>query len=84
MLMNSNSCNDPVLDAAKMALKTGNVNIILPWIPKSAENKMKNLFEKTLCEQRIGNDMNNVGVKWYFRTVRQLNYSFDRALPKRK
>ncbi len=41
---------------------------------------MKNLFEKTLCEQRIGKDIQGVAVDWYFKTINQLYCAGDRAL----
>lgn len=31
----------PVVIAAKRALETGNVNLILPWVQKSAEDEVK-------------------------------------------
>jgi hypothetical protein len=37
-----------VVKAAKMALSKGNVNLILPWVPKKAEGRLKKAFEKTL------------------------------------
>ena len=38
----------PVVMAAKRALETGNVNLILPWVPKKAEDELKKTFERTL------------------------------------
>ncbi len=38
----------PVVKAAKRALETGNVNLILLWVPKSAEEELRKAFEKTI------------------------------------
>ena len=38
----------PVVSAAKKALETGNVNLILPWVPEKTETELKKAFEKTL------------------------------------
>lgn len=38
----------PVVQAAKKALETGNVNLILPWIQKVSETELKNAFQKTI------------------------------------
>ena len=38
----------PVVKAAKLALEKGNVNLILPWLPKKGEDELKDAFERTL------------------------------------
>lgn len=38
----------PVVKAAKKALDTGTVNLVLPWVPEKAEDELRNAFEKTL------------------------------------
>mgnify|MGYP001235181443 CR=1 FL=1 len=69
---NGESHNKDVRDAALRALKTGNAKDILPWVPEEHENKVKNLFERTLCEQRLGKDSQNVAVELYFATILQI------------
>jgi hypothetical protein len=44
----------PIVKAAKMALAKGNVNLILSWVPKKAEGKLKKAFEKTLRVRKLG------------------------------
>jgi len=72
--------NRPVMNAAKMALDTGNINYILIWIPEESENKLKNLFEKTFCERKAGKDVQDIAVNWYFETVKRLHRAGERTL----
>lgn len=46
----------PVVTAAKRALETRNVNLILPWVPKNAEPELKKSFEKTLRVRKQGKE----------------------------
>ena len=40
--------NGPVMKAAKLALATGNVNLVLIWVPEELKNTLKNILEKHL------------------------------------
>jgi hypothetical protein len=80
MHLKGNSGNGPLLNAAKMALKTGNVNYVLAWIPEESEKKMKNLFEKTFCKQRAGKDEQDVAINWYFKTVNRFHCAGNQSL----
>jgi len=44
----------PVVTAARIALETGNVNFVLIWVPESAENELKDVFETTLRMRKAG------------------------------
>jgi len=47
----------PVVKAAKRALKTGNVNLILPWVPKKAEDELKKTFKKLFARESRENKL---------------------------
>jgi Family of unknown function (DUF6448) len=72
--------NGPVMNAAKMALDTGNVNYVLIWVPEESENQIKNLFEKTVCEHRAGKVVQDIAINWYLETVKRLHRAGERAL----
>ena len=72
MYRNDDSTIKEIRYAAELALKTGNVQEILPLIPEEYEKKMKNLFEKTLCTQRLGSANQSTLLNWYYTTVLQL------------
>jgi hypothetical protein len=80
MWLNDDLGEGPVIKAARRALKTGNMNYVLVWVPEESEKKLKNLFEKTFCEQRAGKDGQNIAIGWYFETVSRLHCAGERAL----
>jgi len=63
----------PVVKAAKMALETGNVNLILPWVPKKAEAELKKAFEKTLRARKLGKEAMDLADYWFFETTVRLH-----------
>ena len=63
----------PVVKAAKMALSKGNVNLILPWVPKKAEGRLKRAFEKTLRVRKLGKQARDLADYWFFETAVRLH-----------
>lgn len=63
----------PVVKAAKRALESGNVNLILPWAPEKAEAEIKRAFEKTLHVRRLGKEAAELADYWFFETVVRLH-----------
>jgi len=63
----------PVVKAAKRALETGNVNLILPWVPKKAEAELKEAFEKTLRARKLGEEAMELADYWLFETTVRLH-----------
>jgi hypothetical protein len=63
----------PVVTAARVALDSGNVNLILPWAPKKAETEIKRAFEKTLKARKSGKEAAEVADYWFFETVVRLH-----------
>jgi len=63
----------PVVKAAKKALKTGNVNLILPWVPKKAEDELKKAFKKTLRTRKLGKAAAGLADYWFFETAVRLH-----------
>jgi len=63
----------PVVKAAKMALEKGNVNLVLPWVPKKAEDELKKAFEKTLRARKQGKEAMELADYWFFETAVRLH-----------
>lgn len=59
----------PVVKAAKRALETGNVNLILPWVPKKSEAELKKAFNKTLRVSKLGKGATELADYWFFETA---------------
>jgi len=63
----------PVVKAAQKALEKGNVNYILPWVPKKAEGELKKAFEKTLRARKLGKDAMELADYWFYETAVRLH-----------
>ncbi|MEM2102301.1 MAG: DUF6448 family protein [Candidatus Bathyarchaeia archaeon] len=63
----------PVVTAARKALEKGNVNLILPWVPKKAEAELKKAFEKALRARKRGKEAAEVADYWFFETAVRLH-----------
>jgi hypothetical protein len=63
----------PVVKAVKLALEKGNVNYILPWVPKKAEPEVAEAFMKTLSARKQGQEAREVADYWLFETVVRLH-----------
>jgi hypothetical protein len=63
----------PVVKAAKKALESGNVNLILPWVPKEAENELRKAFKNTLSVRKQSNEAKDLADYWLFETAVRLH-----------
>jgi len=63
----------PVVTVAKKALEMGNVNLILPWVPKKAEGELKRAFERTLHVRKQGKEAMELADYWFFETAVRLH-----------
>ena len=73
MPQHCDTMDGPVVTAAKEALEKGNVNIILPWAAKEAENEVKKAFEKTVAARKLGNQAREIADLWFFETIVRLH-----------
>ncbi|MFO8017851.1 MAG: DUF6448 family protein [Promethearchaeia archaeon] len=63
----------PVVEAAKSALKSKDANLILPWVPKEAEEELTEAFNKTLKVRKKGEDEKELADRWFFETAVRLH-----------
>lgn len=63
------SMDGPVVTAARKALEAGNVNLILPYVPKEGEEEVIRALEKVLPLRRLGNGAKEVADLYFFETV---------------
>jgi len=63
----------PVVKAAKRALGTGRVNLVLPWVPRKAEIELKKAFERTLSVRKLGKEAADLADYWFFETAVRLH-----------
>ncbi|MGZ4928603.1 MAG: DUF6448 family protein [Halobacteriota archaeon] len=69
----------PVVNAARVALETGNVNFVLIWVPESAESELKEVFEKTVRVRKKGAEAQALADEWFFECVVRLHRAGEGA-----
>ncbi len=73
MLPHCDTMDGPVVLAAKKSLETGNVNLILPWVPKRVEGELRKAFEKTLQVRKLSDEAQELADYWFFETAVRLH-----------
>lgn len=63
------SMDGPVVTAAKQALETGNVNLILPYVPKEGEEEVTQAFTKVIQARNDGALTREIADRYFFETV---------------
>lgn len=63
----------PVVQATKRALETGNVDVILPWVPEAAENELRKAFEEAYGIRVLGGEAFGLADYWFFETAVRLH-----------
>lgn len=69
----------PVVKAARMAIEKGNVNLILPYAPKTAEAEIRKAFDKTMKARKEGEEAKDLADIWFFETVVRLHRAGEGA-----
>lgn len=57
----------------KWLVKMGNVNYVLPFVPKEAEEELILAYNKTLKARELGKDAKDVADLWFFETAVRLH-----------
>lgn len=63
------SLDGPVVNAARDAIKTGDVNVVLPWVQPADEATIKQAFARTLSVRKLNPDAQSLADTWFFETV---------------
>ena len=63
----------PVVKAARRALVTRNVNLILIWVQKKDEPEIRERFRQTLAVRRLSRDARKLADSYFFETVVRLH-----------
>jgi len=69
----------PVITAARSALDTGNVNLVLIWVPNSAEEELKDAFEKTRRVREASRQAQELADEWFFENAVRLHRAGEGA-----
>lgn len=59
----------PVVKAAKKALETGNINLVLIWVQKKDEAEIRKAFEQTLTVRKLNEHAKELADMYFFETL---------------
>lgn len=59
----------PVVKAARQALDTGDVNLVLIWVQKNDAAEIKNVFQKTLSVRKLSPAAKELADMYFFETL---------------
>lgn len=69
----------PVIQAAKEALETGDVNSALIWVKKDDEAQIREAFEKTLAARKLTSGARDLADTYFFETLVRLHRAGEGA-----
>jgi len=69
----------PVVQAARQALETGNVNLVLIWVKEQDEAAIRELFQKTLAVRTLGSEARELADLHFFETLVRLHRAGEGA-----
>jgi len=69
----------PVVRAAEEALRKGNVNYVLIWVPKESEDELIAAFERTMKVRQRGGAAKDLADDWFFETAIRLHRAGEGA-----
>ena len=69
----------PVVALARQALDTGNVNLVLPWVPKAGEPEIRSAFNHTLSVRKLGPEAKNLADTYFFEALVRVHRASEGA-----
>src|SRR4030066_2345176 len=59
----------PVITAAKQALETADINLVLIWVSKKDETEIRKAFQKTLAVRKLNPEAKELADMYFFETL---------------
>jgi hypothetical protein len=69
----------PVVQAARKALATGDVNLVLIWAQKQDEAEIRQAFDRTLAVRKLGAEAQDLADKYFFETLVRIHRAGEGA-----
>jgi len=69
----------PVVNAARKALETGNVDFVLIWVQKKDETEIKKIFEKTVAVRKVSREAKDMADMYFFETLVRIHRTGEGA-----
>ena len=69
----------PVVKLARNALDTGNVDLVLPWVPKDGEAEVRRAFDHTVSVRKLGPEAKSLADTFFFETLVRVHRASEGA-----
>lgn len=79
VLAHCDGMDGPVVVAARQALETGNVNVVLPWVQKADEPEIKKTFERTVAVRQLNPQAKELADMYFFETLVRIHRAGEGA-----
>lgn len=73
------SLDGPVITLARKALDTGNVKLVLPWVPKDGEPEIRRAFDHTLSVRKLGPEAKSLADTFFFEALVRVHRASEGA-----
>lgn len=78
-LAHCDTLDGPVVSAARKALDTGNVNLVLAWVQRDDEADIRNAFQKTRAVRKAGGEAKDLADSYFFETLVRIHRAGEGA-----
>jgi len=69
----------PVIQAARKALETGNIDLVLIWVQKNDEPEIRKAFDKTRFVRKLGPEARDMADMYFFETLVRIHRAGEGA-----
>jgi len=78
-LAHCDGLDGPVVTAARKALESGNVSLVLIWVQKADEGQIRSAFEKTLGVRKLNPQARELADMYFFETLVRIHRAGEGA-----
>lgn len=79
LVAHCDTMDGPVVLAAKKALETGNVNLVLIWVQKKDDGQITGAFQKTLAVRKLNPEARELADMYFFETLVRIHRAGEGA-----
>lgn len=79
LLAHCDTMGGPVIKAAKKALETSNINLVLIWVQKSDEPEIRQAFDKALAVRKLSPEAKEMADMYFFETLVRIHRAGEGA-----
>ena len=73
------SLDGPVVEAARKALASGEVALVMPWVQTKDESAIRQAFSRTLKVRKLNPEAENLADTWFFETLVRIHRAGEGA-----